>query len=283
MHPKLEACLQLVRFDRPIGSLLILWPTLIALWLAAQGIPQWRLLLIFGLGVFLMRSAGCAINDFADRKVDGAVKRTKGRPLVTGLLSPAEAIAIFAGLSLIAFGLVLLTNALTIALSLGAVALAACYPFMKRYTHWPQLVLGAAFSWSIPMAFAAQTNSLPKDLWWLYAANLLWTLAYDTIYAMVDRDDDQKIGLKSTAVLFAGADRLIIAVIQCTTLALLLIVGTTFDLGTFYYCGLTIAACLFVYQQYLIKDRQRDACFKAFLNNNYVGLALFVGTALHYL
>jgi len=283
MHPKLEAYLQLVRFDRPIGSLLLLWPTLIALWLAAQGVPELHLLLIFSLGVFLMRSAGCAINDFADRKVDGDVKRTSERPLVTGVLSPAESIAVFAGLSLIAFGLVLLTNALTIGLSLGGAALAACYPFMKRYTHWPQIVLGAAFSWGIPMAFAAQTKTLPLALWWLFAANLLWTLAYDTIYAMVDRDDDKKIGLKSTAILFAGADRLIVGIIQCATLALLFIVGITFDLSSFYYGGLAAAACLFVYQQYLIKDRAREACFRAFLNNNYVGLALFAGTVLHYL
>lgn len=283
MHPKLEASLQLIRFDRPIGTLLLLWPTLIALWLAAQGTPQLHLLLIFTIGVFLMRSAGCAINDFADRKVDGAVKRTSSRPLVTGKITPGEAIAVFVGLSLAAFALVLLTNKLTIVLSLGAVALATCYPFMKRYTHWPQLVLGAAFSWSIPMAFAAQTGTLPAELWWLYSANLVWTLAYDTIYAMVDRDDDKKIGLKSTAILFAGRDRLLVATIQCTTIALLIAVGINFNLGIFYYGGLILAACLFVYQQYLIKDRQREDCFKAFLNNNYVGLTLFAGTVLHYL
>ena len=283
MPLKIKAYLQLIRFERPIGTLLLLWPTLMALWLAALGTPQWHLLLIFCLGVFLMRSAGCAINDFADRKVDGAVKRTSNRPLVTGRLSPCESVIIFIGLSLLAFGLVLLTNTLTIILSFGAISLAACYPFVKRYSHWPQIVLGASFSWSIPMAFAAQTNMLPPELWYFYSANLLWTLAYDTIYAMVDRDDDKKIGVKSTAILFGSADRIIIAVIQCSSLALLLIVGTKFDLGIFYYGGLAIASCLFIYQQYLIKDRQREDCFKAFQNNNYVGLVLFAGTAINYL
>lgn len=283
MHPKIDACLQLIRFGHPIGWLLLLWPTLIALWLAAQGLPRPELLIIFSLGVFLMRSAGCAINDFADRKIDGAVARTSNRPLATGQLQPGEAIAVFVTLSLIAFSLVLLTNPTTVLLSLGGVALAVCYPFMKRYTHWPQLALGAAFSWGIPMAFAAQTETLPANLWSLFGANLLWTLAYDTIYAMVDRDDDRDIGMKSTAILFARADKLIIGLIQCAALGFFIMVGLSFDLGGFYYAGVTLAGSLFGYQQFLIRLRQRDACFKAFLNNNYVGLCLFAGTTLHYL
>lgn len=282
MHSKVDAYLQLIRFDRPIGTLLLLWPTLLALWIASEGLPHWKLLLIFCLGVLLMRSAGCAINDFADRKFDGAVERTKNRPLATGLLSPTEALGAFTSLCLCAFLLVLLTNTLTILLSLAAVALAACYPFMKRYTHLPQVVLGAAFSCAIPMAFAAQLNHLPAALWWLYAANLLWTVSYDTIYGMVDRDEDLALGLKSTAILFAGADRLIIALIQILALGLFVKVGIVFELGLFYLSGVGVAAGLFVYQQYLIRHRLREPCFRAFLNNNYVGLSLFAGAALDY-
>ena len=268
---------QLMRMHKPIGALLLLWPTLWSLWLAADGVPRWDVLVIFVLGVFLMRSAGCVINDFADRKVDGHVKRTRERPLVSGQVSSGEAIALFIGLCLLAFGLVLLTNPLTIQLSVGGVLLAFCYPFMKRYTHLPQVVLGAAFAWAIPMAFAAQSGALGVEVWLLYTAVVLWTVVYDTFYAMVDRDDDLRIGVKSTAILFGEQDRLMTGVLQALTLYALVMVGSRFELGTFYYISLGAAAALFAYQQYLIRFRQREACFKAFMNNNWVGLAVFIG------
>ena len=268
---------QLMRMHKPIGALLLLWPTLWSLWLAADGVPRWDVLVIFVLGVFVMRSAGCVINDFADRKVDGHVKRTRERPLVSGQVSGGEAIALFIGLCLLAFGLVLLTNPLTIQLSVGGVLLAFCYPFMKRYTHLPQVVLGAAFAWAIPMAFAAQSGALGVEVWLLYTAVVLWTVVYDTFYAMVDRDDDLRIGVKSTAILCGEQDRLMTGVLQALTLYALVMVGSRFELGTFYYLSLGVAAALFAYQQYLIRFRQREACFKAFMNNNWVGLAIFIG------
>ena len=271
---------QLMRMHKPIGALLLLWPTLWSLWLAADGVPRWDVLVIFVLGVFVMRSAGCVINDFADRKVDGHVKRTRERPLVSGQVSSGEAIALFVGLCLLAFGLVLLTNPLTIQLSVGGVLLAFCYPFMKRYTHLPQVVLGAAFAWAIPMAFAAQSGVLGVEVWLLYTAVVLWTVVYDTFYAMVDRDDDLRIGVKSTAILFGEQDRLMTGVLQALTLYALVMVGSRFELGTFYYISLGVAAALFAYQQYLIRFRQREACFKAFMNNNWVGLAIFIGVVV---
>jgi 4-hydroxybenzoate polyprenyltransferase len=274
--------LLLARVDRPIGTLLLLWPTLWALWLAAQGPPPWQLLVIFVLGTFLMRSTGCIINDLADRNFDGAVARTKDRPLVTGAISTNQALALAAGLGLTAFVLVLFTNTLTILLSFGGVALAACYPYMKRHTHLPQLVLGAAFSWGIPMAFAAVLEDLPATLWLVYTANLLWTVAYDTQYAMVDRKDDLKVGIKSTAILFGPMDRTMVAVLQVMALLALLLVGQRFDLGAIYYLSLLAAAGLFVYQQKLIHERKPQACFQAFLNNNYAGMIIFAGIALHY-
>ncbi len=288
-HPWLELArqrlpvyLQLTRLNRPIGTFLLLWPTLWALWLAAEGVPDWDLLIIFVLGVFLMRSAGCVINDFADRKIDGHVKRTKARPLATGQVSSREAIILFLVLCSAAFGLVLLTNTFTIKLSFGAVALAFCYPFMKRYTHLPQVVLGAAFAWSVPMVFAAQRGELGPEVWLVYTAVVLWTVVYDTFYAMVDRDDDLKIGVKSTAVLFGEQDRVITGLLQIMTLYALVMVGGRFDLGIFYYLGLAVAALLFGYQQLLIRNRERDLCFRAFLNNNWVGFAVFLGIALHF-
>lgn len=275
--PRIRLYWQLMRMHKPIGALLLLWPTLWSLWLAADGFPRWDVLVIFVLGVFVMRSAGCVINDFADRKVDGHVKRTRERPLVNGQVSSREAIALFIGLCLLAFGLVLLTNTLTIQLSVGGVLLAFCYPFMKRFTHLPQVVLGAAFAWAIPMAFAAQSGSLGAEVWLLYTAVVLWTVVYDTFYAMVDRDDDLRIGVKSTAILFGEHDRLMTGVLQALTLYALLMVGSRFELGTYYYVSLGVAALLFAYQQYLIRFRQRDACFKAFMNNNWVGFAIFIG------
>jgi 4-hydroxybenzoate polyprenyltransferase len=277
---RLDAYLQLVRFDRPIGWLLLLWPTLWALWLAAEGLPPVKLLVIFTLGTVLMRSAGCAVNDLADRNLDGSVARTRQRPMVTGSVSPNEAMTLCAVLALSAFVLVLFTNTLTILLSFGGAALAACYPFMKRYTHLPQLVLGAAFSWGIPMAFAAVLNELPPQLWLVYVANLLWTVAYDTQYAMVDREDDLKIGIKSTAILFGELDRHIVAALQALTIVALLLVGQRFELGWIYFLAVALAAGLFVYQQKLIRERAPGDCFKAFLNNNWVGAAVFLGLAL---
>lgn len=280
---KLQSYTRLTRLDRPIGSLLLLWPTGWALWSAAQGIPDGWVLLVFTLGVFLMRSAGCVINDFADRKVDGHVSRTQHRPMPSGLVSSKEALTLFGLLSLTAFALVLTLNTKTILLSFAALALAFCYPFMKRFTHLPQLVLGLAFSWAIPMAYAAQTNTLPAELWLLFLANVAWTIAYDTMYAMVDRDDDLKIGIKSTAILFGRFDKLITGLLQALTLLLLLAFALLTQAGASFYWGLLVAAALFVYQQRLISGRQGPDCFRAFLNNNYVGLAIFVGIAVDWL
>jgi 4-hydroxybenzoate polyprenyltransferase len=280
---RLPLYLKLMRFDRPIGTLLLLWPTWWALWLAAEGFPRWDLLLIFSAGVFLMRSAGCVINDYADRDFDGSVARTAQRPLATGAVGKREALLLFAALCGAAFVLVLFTNRATILLSLVAVALAALYPFMKRYTHLPQVVLGAAFGWGIPMAFAAQTGSVPSGAWLVFIANLLWTVVYDTFYAMVDRDDDLKIGIKSTAILFGDDDRLITGFLQVCVLITLILIGSRFHLGYWYFVALPGVAGLFVYHQLLIRQRQRDACFRAFLHNNWVGMTVFAGIALHYL
>lgn len=279
---RLTIYIELTRFNRPIGSLLLLWPTLWALWLAAAGTPPLYLLVIFVLGVFLTRSAGCIINDVADRHIDRHVARTRNRPLTQGRISTREALILFALLMLLAFGLVLLTNPLTIALSLGGLLLASLYPFMKRHTHLPQVVLGAAFGWAIPMAFSAVQGEVPAIAWLIYLAKLLWTVAYDTQYAMVDRDDDLKIGVKSTAILFAELDRLIIAILQLLTIVLLVMIGWHSELSVPYYAGVAGAGLLFIYQQYLIRDRQREGCFRAFLNNHYAGLLIFIGIAVHY-
>ncbi len=281
LQSRLTDYARLLRLDRPIGSLLLLWPTYWALWLAADGVPSLANLIIFTLGVFLMRAAGCAINDFADRKVDGHVKRTKDRPLASGRIKPVEAVALFAGLSLAAFGMVVLfTNTLTLYLSFAGVLLAFIYPFMKRFTHLPQLFLGAAFSWAIPMAWAAETGELSQLAWLLFTANVLWTVAYDTLYAMVDRDDDLKIGIKSTAILFGEADRAIIAMLQALVILVLVIVGLQADLGGWFYLGALGMAGLFVYQQHLARHRSRIGCFDAFLNNNWAGFSVFLGLLL---
>lgn len=274
--------IRLMRLNRPIGIFLVLWPTLWSLWLAAEGAPEIKNLVIFVLGCVLMRSAGCVINDIADRNLDGHVARTKDRPLVRGEVTTLEATGLFALLCFLAFILVLFTNGLTIKLSFAGLALAACYPFMKRYTHLPQIVLGAAFAWAIPMAFAAETGKLPMEVWLIYIAVLLWTVCYDTFYAMVDRDDDVRAGIKSTAVLFGDMDRLMTATLQILTLITLVFVGKRFELGWFYYLSLVVAAGFFVYQQYLIQDRVRERCFAAFLNSNWVGMVIFIGIAGHY-
>lgn len=274
--------LQLTRLNRPIGIYLVLWPTLWSLWLAAKGAPDIKNLVIFILGCVLMRSAGCVINDFADRDFDGRVRRTRNRPLATGAVSGLEAISLFGGLCFLSFILVLFTNALTIKLSFAGLALAVSYPFMKRYTHLPQVVLGAAFAWSIPMAFAAQANAVPLEAWLIYIAVLLWTVSYDTFYAMVDREDDVKIGVKSTAVLFGDMDRVMTGILQVLALVTLILVGKRFALGWVYFTSLAVVAGLFLYQQYLIRNRDRDACFAAFLNNNWVGMVVFIGIVGHY-
>jgi 4-hydroxybenzoate polyprenyltransferase len=273
----------LVRADRPIGIYLLLWPALWALWVAAEGIPPWWILLVFVLGTALMRSAGCAINDYADRGFDGQVERTAQRPLATGLISPREAIAVFVVLSLVAFALVMTLNARTIAFSFVAVLLAAAYPFTKRYTHMPQLVLGVAFGWAVPMAFTALQNQTPPVAWVLFAATVVWALIYDTMYAMVDREDDLKVGIKSTAILFGRFDRLTIGLLQILMLFLLWQVGQMAGRGAVYQLSLLVAAGLFLYHQWLIRAREHQACFRAFLHNNYLGMLVFVGLFADYL
>ena len=271
---------QLARMDKPIGTLLLLWPTLWALWLASAGQPDWWALLVFTLGVFLMRSAGCVINDYADRHVDGHVKRTAQRPLPAGRLTTRQALLFFAALVGLSFLLVLTLNRFTIVLSLVGLLLAVLYPFMKRVTHLPQLVLGLAFSWSIPMAWAAVTGDLAWSTWLLFMANATWTVAYDTYYAMVDRDDDVRIGVKSTAILFGRYDLRIIALLQLVTLLLLLWVGWLQALPWPFYGSLLVAAGLFAQQGWSARGRDRDACFRAFLANNWVGAVIFLGIFL---
>ena len=279
---KVSALLRLIRWDRPIGSLLLLWPALWGLWIAAQGIPDADLLLIFALGTVLMRSAGCIINDIADRDLDGGVTRTRGRPLVSGDLSVTEALAFCLVLCLIAFGLVLMTNLTSVLLSVPALILASSYPFMKRYTYLPQVVLGLAFSWSIPMAFAAQREALPPALWLLFTGNLLWTVVYDTEYAMVDRRDDLEMGIKSTAILFGESDRSVIAVLQLLCLAALALAGRQFGLHWPYFLSLVVAAGLFGYHLHVIRERDEAACLRAFTHNSWVGFSIFLGIAASY-
>ncbi|WP_371374687.1 4-hydroxybenzoate octaprenyltransferase [Thalassotalea aquiviva] len=279
---KWHAFTLITRMDRPIGTYLLLWPTLWALWIAEGGFPGWHLLIVFSLGVFIMRSAGCIINDIADRKIDGYVQRTKQRPLIKGSLTTQSAIVIFIALLLIALLLVLTLSWYTIGLSLVAVILATIYPFMKRYTHFPQVVLGAAFSWGMIMAFAEIRQSIPTVAWLLFAANLVWTVAYDTMYAMVDRDDDLRIGVKSTAIIFGRFDTLIISLLQLITLLLLFKVGQIEQFNVFYYLGLIILAGMFMYQQKLIKNRERANCFKAFLHNHYGLLCVLIAIIFQY-
>ncbi len=279
---RLDLYARLMRLDRPVGIYLLLWPTLWALWIAADGVPDPLVLIVFVLGVILMRSAGCVINDYADRKIDGKVERTRDRVLVAGYLPAKEALVLFAVLCIVAFLLVLLMNSLTIMLSFVGVLLAAIYPFMKRWTYLPQVVLGMAFAWAIPMAFAAQTGEIPQVAWLLYIATVLWATAYDTMYAMVDRKDDRLIGVKSTAILFGAADRLMIGFLQLLTLIVMLIVGFQLELGAFYFIGVSLAALFAIYQQVLIHKRHPRNCFKAFLNNNWFGAAIFGGILLHY-
>ena len=273
----------LIRFNRPIGTLLLGWPALWALWLAAEGVPDIRILLVFLAGIFLMRSAGCVINDYADRKIDPHVARTMDRPLAAGRVSEREALVLFTVLGLAAFALVLTLNRLTIYLSFAAVISAASYPFMKRYTYLPQAFLGIAFGWAIPMAWSAQTGSIPEVSWLLFIIVVLWAMAYDTMYAMADREDDIKVGVKSTAILFGDADKVITGIIQICVLAGLVMLGNRLALGWPYYTGLAVATGFSIYQQYLIRNREPGACFAAFLNNNWFGAAVFAGIVANYI
>ena len=273
----------LTRFDRPIGILILLWPALWALWVASDGRPDLGVLTVICLGVVLMRAAGCVINDYADREFDPHVARTKQRPIAAGKVKPKEALWIFVVLCLCAFGLVLTLNIFTILLSFIAAFLAASYPFMKRYTQLPQAYLGIAFGWAIPMSFSAQTNYIPLVAWVMYLAVVLWALVYDTMYAMVDKEDDLKIGVKSTAILFGSYDRYIMAFLQLIIIGLLIIVGQMKHLSWPYYGGMLVATGLFVYQQKLIYYRDKNQCFKAFLNNNWFGMVVFIGLLVDYL
>ncbi len=274
---------ELIRFERPIGTYLLLWPTLWGLWFAAQGIPELKLLVIFSIGVFLMRSAGCAINDYADRDFDKHVSRTKDRPLTSGKITDKEALGVFVAILLLAFILVLQLNLNTIIFSLFAVVLAATYPYMKRYHHFPQVHLGAAFAWAIPMAFVAVNNTWPPaEAWLLFFASLSLTTAYDTQYGMVDIEDDLQRGMKSTAILFGKYDTFIIGILQLITLILITIVGIITERGIPFYFAIFAAAALIYHQQNLIRNREPAKCMQAFLNNNYFGMLIFIGIAIDY-
>lgn len=274
--------LQLMRIDKPIGIFLLLWPTLWALWIAAEGVPDYWTLFVFVTGVFIMRSAGCIINDYADRDFDAHVQRTKQRPLAQNKISTRSALFLFFVLIAVAFGLVLTLNSLTIKLSFIAALLASFYPFMKRYTYFPQMILGAAFAWSIPMAFASVQNEIPMISWVIYVSTLLWVLAYDTLYGMVDREDDIKLGLKSTAILFGDADLVIVTFIQGLFLTGMFLLGQQLELGFYYYIGWGAASALIVWQLYQCRSRNTETYFKSFLQNNYVGMVLFAGIVAHY-
>jgi 4-hydroxybenzoate polyprenyltransferase len=275
---------RLTRLDRPVGTWLLLWPALWALWVAGEGRPTPRVLIIFVLGVFVMRAAGCVINDFADRDIDPHVRRTRDRPLAARRVSPVEALGLFAGLIVVALYLVTRLDALTIKLAVIGAALTVSYPFFKRFFPMPQLYLGISFGgWSVLMAFAAQTGALPRVAWLLYFAAVIWAAIYDTIYAMIDREDDLKLGVKSSAILFADMDKLLIGVMQLMMLCALILVGRSMQYGRWYQAGVVAAAALFAWQQWLIRKREPAGCLRAFLNNQYVGLVIFVGILLQYI
>lgn len=277
MNSTLDPYLKLARFDRPVGTLLLLWPTLAALWIASDGMPTIGLLVVFTLGTVLMRAAGCVVNDIADRRLDGHVARTQARPLAQGRIATRNAVAFFAALALLAAILLIFLNPLTRWLAVAGLAIAVIYPFMKRWTYLPQVILGAAFSWGLVMAFSAVQGQVPAEAWLLFVASLMWIVAYDTMYAMVDRDDDLKIGIKSTAILFGTADRVMIGILQLSVLVALSLLGDQLGYGYAYFLGISVAAVLFAYQQYLIRDRDPSHCFSAFANNVWVGVALFAG------
>lgn len=274
---KMRGFWEVMRFDKPIGTFLLAAPTAWALAIANRGLPPWDLIIIFTLGVIVMRAAGCTANDLADRNLDGFVERTRTRPLVRGAISAREALLLLLLLLAIALGLVLLTNPLTVKLSFVGAGLSIVYPFMKRVTYLPQFVLGAAFSWSIPMSFAASLNQLPNGLWWLFAANLLWTVVYDTQYAMVDREDDLAVGIKSTAILFGELDRRLIGVMQIAAIGCFIGCGQSFQLGISYYVAIACVASMFVWHQWLIRHRDRAACFVAFNQSKWIGVIVLAG------
>ncbi|EPE37501.1 4-hydroxybenzoate octaprenyltransferase [Candidatus Photodesmus anomalopis] len=283
MLSKIHAYYQIMRLGSPIGSFLLIWPTLWALIISSEGNPNFNILAVFIAGAFLMRTAGCVINDLVDRKIDIHVKRTQNRPIPVGLISSKEAFYLFLVLSSLAFILVSMTNLLTIKLSFIAILFVIIYPFLKRITHLPQLFLGLTFSFSILMAWAAQSNELPAEAWYLFTINVLWIIAYDTQYAMIDRDDDLKIGLKSTAILFGRFDKICIGILQFLTVFMLIILGIWYKFNISFYFGLFIVSILFIFQQFLIKNREREYCFKAFLNNNYVGMIIAIALKISYL
>ena len=276
-----SAYFRLMRLDKPIGIYLLLWPTLWALFLAQGGTPRFELLVIFVLGVAFMRSAGCVINDYADRNIDKLIKRTQNRPITSGEVSPRSALVLFFMLMFIAFGLVLMTNILTIQLAFIAAGLATLYPFTKRWTHLPQFVLGLAFAMSVPMAFAATNGYVPDSAWWLFTATVIWTVIYDTMYAISDREEDLKIGVKSTAILFAKYDKLIIGILQICLLFVFFKISEIFKLNVFYDISVILSAFLMIYHQNLIKNRDKIACFRAFLHNNFIGMVIFIGIVVH--
>lgn len=280
---QLKLYIELTRLNRPVGIFLLLWPTLTALWIATDGVPSTKLLCIFIAGVTIMRSAGCVINDIADRHLDGQIRRTQQRPLVQKRLSTRHALGLFVALCSIALLLVSQTNKLTVQLSLSAFLLACSYPFMKRFTHFPQLILGAAFAFGVPMSFSAQLEKIPDSSWLLFIATVTWTVAYDTIYALMDRDDDVSAGIKSTAILFGDLDRVMIAFMQVITLLGLGLAGRKFDLHWPYFIGLLAMGLTFIYQQKLIYKREPHACMSAFINNTASGAVLYVGTVMHFL
>ncbi|MEM1175514.1 MAG: 4-hydroxybenzoate octaprenyltransferase [Pseudomonadota bacterium] len=273
---------KLIRIEKPIGIWLLLWPTLWALWVAGEGRPDSSLFIIFTVGVFIMRSAGCVLNDYADRNIDPYVERTRDRPIASGAVSPGEALTLFVALGLIAIGLASMLNKQAQLLAVGGAALTIVYPFIKRFVSIPQFVLGAAFGWAVPMAFAAQTGGTPQVAWLMFGATLVWAVIYDTFYAMVDRNDDVKLGVKSTAILFGDADLFILGGLQLVMLTALALVGSQAELGGWYYASIAVAAILMGYHQWLARHRDRDGCFRAFLHNHYIGLAVFVGLVLDY-
>lgn len=273
---------KLMRIDKPIGLWLLLWPMLWALWIAGEGHPDQGLFVIFMLGVFIMRSAGCVFNDYVDRKIDPYVERTRARPIASGAVAPAEALTLFVGLGLIAVGLATMINRQAQLLAIVAAGLTVAYPFIKRYVSIPQFVLGAAFGWAVPMAFAAQLGETPQTAWIVFGAALIWAVIYDTFYAMVDRDDDIKVGVKSTAILFGDTDLFVIAGLQFIMLLALIFVGLSADLGFWYYASVAAAAGLMMYHQWLARDRQPAGCFAAFLHNHYIGMVVFIGIIFHY-
>ncbi len=273
---------KLMRVDKPIGTWLLLWPTLWALWLAGEGAPDQGLFVIFVLGVFIMRSAGCVLNDFVDRKIDPYVERTRTRPLATGAVAPLEALTLFAALGLIAIGLATMLNRQAQLLAVVAAGLTIAYPFIKRYVSIPQFVLGAAFGWAAPMAFAAQTGDTPELAWLVFGTALIWAVVYDTFYAMVDREDDQKLGVKSTAILFGEMDLFVIAGLQALLVLALILIGYRAELGFWYYLSVAISAGMMLWHLWLARDRQPAGCFEAFLKNHYIGMVIFIGIVLHY-